>query len=51
MKIECTEIEKGKILKMFENGCPFDDMNMEHCGEDTRCDECMQDNIEWDITD
>lgn len=50
ISITCNEEEKKRILAVFEIKCPFVPY-LEQCGEDARCDECLEDNIEFSIVE
>lgn len=51
IRIECTEYEQDIILKAFNGWCPFEDGTIEDCNEDSRCDECLAENIEFVVGD
>jgi hypothetical protein len=48
INITCTEKEMDNILETFEDNCPFYPP-VKECGEDTRCADCLTDNIHFDI--
>ena len=51
LKIECTEKEKKLILNMMDNdeACPL--LELESCQAETPCRKCLEENINWVITD
>lgn len=56
MKIICTEIEKNDILTCaFESGVCFFHNTLinktRECTIDNHCIACLENNIEWEITD
>lgn len=54
MKIICTKAEKEQIkLTLMDsvNCCPFDKTTPVVCNGSHYCKECIEHNIEWEITD
>ena len=50
IEIKCLESEREHLLNIFLEGhCPFDDKICICKGN--CCDECLDENIDWDITD
>lgn len=47
IRIECTEYEKEAIILAFENQCPFEPVTIEDCNEDSDCECCFEENIEF----
>lgn len=49
MKIICTNKEKERLLNSLDYicACPF---GYEHCEEEMSCEECVKNNIKWEIT-
>lgn len=49
--IKCSEGEKAEWLKYNRRRCPFAPCFTQVCAEDARCDECIDNNVKFDLTD
>lgn len=52
IEIKCTESEREHLLNIFNENkfCPFDH-NYVKCVDYYLCDSCLDENIDWNITD
>lgn len=50
IKIECSKKDKLELISLFSRSCPFSGY-IEQCGEDTRCSECIKNNVDFVIRD
>lgn len=52
IEIKCTEAEREVLLNIFNenNKCPFDH-DCTICSNYDTCDSCLDENIDWDISD
>ena len=55
MKITCTKAEKEHLKYVFltNSMCPFcpGEERIQICGHMTHCRDCIEKNIEWEVTD
>lgn len=51
IEIKCTESEREHLLNIFNaERCPFENAEC-ICSKSDTCDSCLDENIDWNITD
>lgn len=49
--IECSETDQKELREILSSRCPFISNYPSKCGEDARCDECIEDNVDFIIVE